>query len=59
MDKFRAKLERITESSPIGWVNAGNYFRVKDLLMDQADVAFLAAPPVSYCVLEALTAHDP
>jgi adenylate kinase family enzyme len=38
LDEFRAKIERITESSPNGWVSAGNYFRVKDLLMDQADV---------------------
>ena len=38
LDEFRAKIERITKSSPNGWVSAGNYFRVKDLLMDQADV---------------------
>ena len=38
LDEFRAKIERITKSSPNGWVSVGNYFRVKDLLMDQADV---------------------
>ena len=38
LDEFLAKIERITESSPNGWISAGNYFRVKDPLMDQADV---------------------
>ncbi|MDP6714793.1 MAG: (d)CMP kinase [SAR202 cluster bacterium] len=38
LDEFRSKIMRITESSPRGWVSAGNYFRTKDLLMDRADV---------------------
>jgi adenylate kinase family enzyme len=38
LDEFRAKIEMIIESSPEGWVSAGNYFRTKDLLMNQADV---------------------
>lgn len=46
LDEFRAKIERITKSSPNGWVSAGNYFRVKDLLMDQADVVVWLRLPV-------------
>mgnify|MGYP001450392822 CR=1 FL=1 len=45
MDEFRAKIEQAKDSSPDGWVSAGNYSRVKDLLMDQADtVIWLRLP---------------
>ena len=45
MEEFRAKIEHALESSPQGWVSAGNYFRFKDMLMDQADtVVWLRLP---------------
>jgi adenylate kinase family enzyme len=45
MNEFRAKIEQAKDSSPDGWVSAGNYSRVKDLLMDQADtVIWLRLP---------------